>query len=341
MTDEDALVAGVVAHPSDRLRKLVYADYLDERDDPRGELVRVEDSLLDLPPAADEFWERKAHRNQLRASAPADWLEKMGYGVIVHPVFAHGWPDDWRVRWRVLREFAERWYGVTLPDVGRRRREIAEAEARIGRTLPGSVREFVAFMRDMATVGDNAIWSHEELIESMPERGAVAFTERAEGDIAYVVETRDCDSNDDPPVYHHFYRTDPYENSYSFVSDSVSNFAISLLFDEAPNTYHRRVEPDQVGQVTEELRRAFPPPVPVGRWSVAEVAGACFACLTAESDLASHGLTLRLADPALNEMRHLVANMHPGHTTWRRTRDGKECPCSYCVARLMRDTPPT
>ena len=341
MTDEDALVAGIVAAPGDRLRKLVYADYLDERDDPRGELVRVEDSLLDLPPEADELWETKARRNQLRASAPVDWLTKMGYGVIVHPVFAHGWPDDWRGRWRVLREFAERWYGVPLPDVGGRRREIAEIEERIGRTLPGSAREFVAFLRDLATVGDNAIWSQRELIESMLERTVVAFTEYSEADIAYVVETRDCDSNDDPPVYHHLYRTDPYDGSYSFVSDSVSNFAMSLLLDQAPNTYHRTVEPDQVGRVTEELRRAFPPPVRVGRSSVAEVAGACFACLTAEFDLASHGLTLRLADPALNEMRHLVANMQPGHTTWRRTRDGSECPCSYCVARVLRGTPPS
>ena len=331
MTDEDALLGGIVATPGDRLRKLVYADYLDERDDPRGELVRLEDRLIDLPPAADEFWELKARRNQLRATAPADWLAAMRYGVEVHPVFAHGWPDGWRGRWRVLREFAERWYGVPLPDVGGRRAEIAEAEGGIGYALPESVREFVAFMRDMAAVGDSAIWNHHELIEPMPERMAVSFTEHCEADLAFVVETRDMVSNDDPAVYFHLYRMDPYDGSFRLDSDSVSHFAASLLFDQAPNTHWRAVEAGQVGRVAEELQRLFPPPVRVGDWTVTEIIGASLTSRKVPSYEPSQGLTLRLTDPAPGVLQNLMANAEPGHTTWRRASDGKACPCPQCV----------
>ena len=49
-TDGDFLAA-IAAAPLDSLPKLVYADWLDERNDPRGELVRLDQELLTTPPA--------------------------------------------------------------------------------------------------------------------------------------------------------------------------------------------------------------------------------------------------------------------------------------------------
>src|SRR6187200_1783709 len=42
MTDDEAFVRRIVASPGDDLPRLVYADWLDERDDPRGAYLRAE-----------------------------------------------------------------------------------------------------------------------------------------------------------------------------------------------------------------------------------------------------------------------------------------------------------
>ena len=142
-----AFLAGIAADPADRVRRLVYADYLDDHADPRGELVRVEEAMRDLTAFGDEFWRLKLRRNELRPLAPANWLAALRYGVDAHPVFSHGVPDDPRGRWRLIREFLERWHGVPMPDCGGRAAEIAAVEARLGVTLGSGVREFVSLHR--------------------------------------------------------------------------------------------------------------------------------------------------------------------------------------------------
>ncbi len=41
MNDEAALLAAMSAHPEDNHQRLIYADWLEERGDPRGELIRL------------------------------------------------------------------------------------------------------------------------------------------------------------------------------------------------------------------------------------------------------------------------------------------------------------
>jgi uncharacterized protein (TIGR02996 family) len=76
MPADHHFLAAIAADPHDRLPRLVYADWLDERDDPRGELVRLEDGLLDIPPADDRYWELRARRNAPRAAVDADRLTR-------------------------------------------------------------------------------------------------------------------------------------------------------------------------------------------------------------------------------------------------------------------------
>lgn len=49
MSDEDALLAAIAAAPAAALPRLVHADWLDDRSDPRGELVRAEVHLAAHP----------------------------------------------------------------------------------------------------------------------------------------------------------------------------------------------------------------------------------------------------------------------------------------------------
>ncbi len=57
MTDEDAFLSAIRAHPDDDTARLVYADWLTEHGDPdRGEFIRIEIELARTPPTeeADE-----------------------------------------------------------------------------------------------------------------------------------------------------------------------------------------------------------------------------------------------------------------------------------------------
>lgn len=72
--------------------------------------------MRDLPPHADRYWELKKRRTRLRKSADPAWLADLGYGVHYEPVFADI-PPDWRSRFRLAREFVDRWFGYDPGDV--------------------------------------------------------------------------------------------------------------------------------------------------------------------------------------------------------------------------------
>jgi uncharacterized protein (TIGR02996 family) len=60
LTDADAFIRAIIAEPDDDVPRLVYADWLDERGDPRGEFIRVQCALASWPPCLrshfrDEF----------------------------------------------------------------------------------------------------------------------------------------------------------------------------------------------------------------------------------------------------------------------------------------------
>jgi hypothetical protein len=105
-------------------------------------------------------------------------------------------------RWRVIRELVERWRRVPLPDIGGHAEEIREAEARLGRTLPPSIREWVAFACDVREEHQGFgfvlrdIYQMEEL-EGYP---AVSLLLQGEGDYHWAVRHEDF-ARPDPPVY--------------------------------------------------------------------------------------------------------------------------------------------
>ncbi len=50
MSDGDALLAAILAHPDEDTPRLVYADWLDEHNDPdRAEFIRVQVQLHNTP----------------------------------------------------------------------------------------------------------------------------------------------------------------------------------------------------------------------------------------------------------------------------------------------------
>jgi uncharacterized protein (TIGR02996 family) len=74
MTQEEAFLRAVLQDPDDDGVRLVFADWLEERGDPRGEFVRVECALARLPADDDRRPALYARRRQLLAAHRDAWL---------------------------------------------------------------------------------------------------------------------------------------------------------------------------------------------------------------------------------------------------------------------------
>jgi uncharacterized protein (TIGR02996 family) len=154
LRDDESYLQAIAASPHDRQLRRIYANWLAALEPRRAELIRVCEAMRDVPVWSDRYWELKTRRNELWENCPLPWLEATGYdGSLYDPIFRDGVPDGWRERWRLIREFTERWQGIDVPDVGGRRVEIGQAEERLGVELPPSLREFIAYVHD---VGDSA-----------------------------------------------------------------------------------------------------------------------------------------------------------------------------------------
>lgn len=66
MSDDDAFLRSIRQNPADHLRRLVYADWLDERGDPRGEYLRLACRLSELRDSIDPTWRQAVRGNELR-----------------------------------------------------------------------------------------------------------------------------------------------------------------------------------------------------------------------------------------------------------------------------------
>jgi uncharacterized protein (TIGR02996 family) len=75
MSDHDAFLRGILENPDDDSPRLVYADWLEERADPRAEFIRVQCELAKLPPD-DPKWDALEQREwDLLRSHEAEWTK--------------------------------------------------------------------------------------------------------------------------------------------------------------------------------------------------------------------------------------------------------------------------
>jgi uncharacterized protein (TIGR02996 family) len=70
MTDDEAFIRAIVDRPGDDLPRLVYADWLDERGDPRGEYLRIEMELA-----------KEAKKPQADGTVTFQWVELPDSGL--------------------------------------------------------------------------------------------------------------------------------------------------------------------------------------------------------------------------------------------------------------------
>ena len=94
--DADGFLTAIAAAPDDDGPRLIYADYLDEADDPRGDLIRVQIALAKLPP----FDPRRPDlaRAEVRLlDRFADLWAAPFRGLATGPVFRRGFVEEVKV----------------------------------------------------------------------------------------------------------------------------------------------------------------------------------------------------------------------------------------------------
>jgi uncharacterized protein (TIGR02996 family) len=74
MSEERAFLAAITANPADDLSRLVYADWLDERGDVRGEFLRLHLALRSLPPDHPHRASGEQALSRLRKGIELRWL---------------------------------------------------------------------------------------------------------------------------------------------------------------------------------------------------------------------------------------------------------------------------
>jgi uncharacterized protein (TIGR02996 family) len=126
--EEEAFLRAISAAPDDSTVRLVYADWLEERGDPKAEFVRLQVRLREMP--ADDLGrpQLQSREQGLRADCPAYWLAKLdppvwcAVGNIVDGRPAV--PDEaprrgtrlFRPNAKVFLATRSHWYAVLNPD---------------------------------------------------------------------------------------------------------------------------------------------------------------------------------------------------------------------------------
>ncbi len=69
-----AFLNAIKENPDDDSLRLILADYLEERDDPRGTFLRCETEIASMDRFDDRIWDLKKHRDQLWTEHQNEWL---------------------------------------------------------------------------------------------------------------------------------------------------------------------------------------------------------------------------------------------------------------------------
>jgi uncharacterized protein (TIGR02996 family) len=230
MNAEDPFLPRVLTSPADQRLRLVYADWLEERGDRRGELIRVCAEMAGLRPYDDRYGPLRARRNDLRRQVDPAWLSQMGYVPTHRPLFTR-LPRERHQRWRLVEEFIDVWYGSLKEGDGVPEQELDAAERRLGRKLPAALREWYALAGNRPD-----IWSRQDRFVIPPSLKFDTTTDtliiRLENQACerWGIPVRDLDRAD-PPVIH---LSEPSRRS-----PTVTAFAAQVLLYEAK--FYRRV----------------------------------------------------------------------------------------------------
>jgi uncharacterized protein (TIGR02996 family) len=178
MVDEQGFVQAILANLTDDGPRLVYADWLEERGDPRGEFLRIQTALTRMPRKDQQQAPFRKRLKELRSTIGSDalaWFNALRYRTV----------------------FAALARPLTRKD-GFPEKRVAQGERRLGIRLPRALRDYYLLAGRL----DRFNQAHDHLVP--PEEW-----ELASGKVAFLVENQgvwqcsvklDDRAGDDPSV---------------------------------------------------------------------------------------------------------------------------------------------
>jgi uncharacterized protein (TIGR02996 family) len=94
MTPDEAFLQAVVETPDDDAPRLVYADWLEERGDPRGEFIRVQCDLARIGEGDPRRPALESQEQQLLGAHRAEWLGLPQGTILYDPKFRRGFLEE-------------------------------------------------------------------------------------------------------------------------------------------------------------------------------------------------------------------------------------------------------
>jgi uncharacterized protein (TIGR02996 family) len=182
MRGEEPFIQAILASPSDEAPRLIYADWLEERGDPRGEYLRTRIALARMPKKDKRRASFRKRLDELRPSIDSEWRALFDFNLRYQAAFA--------ALARPLR-----------PKDGVPESRVARGERRLGIRLPRALRDYylVAGRFDQFNVD-----VHDHLMppESWElDSGIVEFLNENQGVARWGVKVNGP-AGDDPPVFH-------------------------------------------------------------------------------------------------------------------------------------------
>ncbi len=112
MTHDHAFLQAVLDEPDDDAPRLIYADWLEEHGDPRGEFIRVQCALTRLPLGVPARRELKARERHLEAAHRRAWLGPL-YRLAYLWGFRRGFAEEVAVRAQDFLADADTFFAAT------------------------------------------------------------------------------------------------------------------------------------------------------------------------------------------------------------------------------------
>jgi uncharacterized protein (TIGR02996 family) len=109
MSEREAFLKAIAANPADDTARLVFADWLDERDDPLGEFIRLQ-IQLDRKPKRPRSGTLVAREKELLKAHQAEWLGRLAAAErsrAFEPTFRRGFVDSATIHGRVVADYAD------------------------------------------------------------------------------------------------------------------------------------------------------------------------------------------------------------------------------------------
>ncbi len=130
----------IARNPGDTKLRLIYADWLGEHGDPRGEFIRLFHAMQGLPVWSDRYQQLKGQRTRLRVEVDRAWATQLGYQPVYQPLFTE-LPSSLSARLLLLDEYLEFWLPDAV-DAQRAESQIHEFEDSTGHCLPAFCHEY-------------------------------------------------------------------------------------------------------------------------------------------------------------------------------------------------------